>query len=220
MKPRAAQPGRRARSADLLHVPRRRRRHRRARPPDDLPSELRVRVRQGELISEFSRLALAGTDFDALLDAAARLAADGLGAPLAKVLQHTPGADDSLLVRAGVGWRPGVVGRARLGADLASPAGYALKTGAPVISNHLDTEDRFRTPALMVEHGARRAVNVVVRGQREPFGVLEVDSRDPGAVLAAATWCSWRRWPACWGSRWTARRTRRSARPCCATRTC
>src|SRR5918994_716052 len=83
-------------------------------------------------------------------------------------------------VRPGVGWRPGVVGRARLGADLGSPAGYALKTGAPVISNHLDAEDRFRTPELMVEHGARRAVNVVVRGQREPFGVLEVDSRDPG----------------------------------------
>jgi two-component sensor histidine kinase len=149
-------------------------------PPDDSPSELRVRVRQGELISEFSRLALSGADFDALLDAAARIASDGLGAPLAKVLQHTPGAEESLLVRAGVGWRPGVVGRARLGADLGSPAGYALKTGAPVISNHLDAEDRFRTPELMVEHGARRAVNVVVRGQREPFGVLEVDSRDPG----------------------------------------
>jgi two-component system, sensor histidine kinase PdtaS len=149
-------------------------------PPDDSPSELRVRVRQGELISEFSRLALSGADFDALLDAAARIASDGLGAPLAKVLQHTPGAEESLLVRAGVGWRPGVVGRARLSADLESPAGYALKTGAPVISNHLDSEDRFRTPALMVEHGARRAVNVVVRGQREPFGVLEVDSRDPG----------------------------------------
>ncbi len=118
-------------------------------------------------------------EFDALLGEAARIAAEGLGAPLAKVLQHTLG-DDTLLVRAGVGWRPGVVGQARLAADLGSPAGYALKTGAPVISNHLEGEDRFRTPALMVEHGARRAVNVVVRGQREPFGVLEVDSRDPG----------------------------------------
>jgi two-component sensor histidine kinase len=73
-----------------------------------------------------------------------------------------------------------VVGQARLGAGLESPAGYALKTGAPVISNHLSAEDRFRTPMFMVEHGVRRAVNVVVRGQREPFGVLEVDSRDPG----------------------------------------
>ncbi len=145
----------------------------------DSPAELVVRARQSELIGEFSRLALSGVGFDALLAAASRIAADGLGAPLAKVLQYTPG-EDTLLVRAGVGWNPGVVGHARLGADLGSPAGYALKTGASVISNHLAEERRFRTPALMVEHGARRAVNVVVRGQREPFGVLEADSRDPG----------------------------------------
>jgi hypothetical protein len=34
-----------------------------------------------------------------------------------------------------VGWGPNVVGQAHVGADLASPAGYALKTGQPVISN-------------------------------------------------------------------------------------
>lgn len=146
---------------------------------DDAPDELRVRVRQSELIGDFCRMALSDVSFDALLDAASRIAADGLDAPLAKVLQYRPG-EDTLLVRAGVGWRPGVVGKARLGADLASPAGYALKTGAPVVSNHLAAEQRFRTPRLMAEHGARRAVNVVIRGQREPFGVLEVDSRDPG----------------------------------------
>ena len=146
---------------------------------DASADELRLRLRQGELIGEFSRMALAGTGLDALLDAAVRIAAEGLDAPMAKVLRRTPG-EDSLLVLAGVGWRPGVVGRARLGTDLASPAGYALKTGAAVISNHLAEEERFRTPSLMVEHGVRRAVNVVVRGQREAFGVLEVDSRDPG----------------------------------------
>src|SRR5215212_3687453 len=103
-----------------------------ADPSDDSPRELRVRVRQGELISEFSRLALSGADLDALLGAAARLAAEGLDAPLAKVLQHKPD-EGALLVRAGVGWRPGVVGHARLGTGMASPAGYALHTGAPVI---------------------------------------------------------------------------------------
>ena len=95
---------------------------------DDSPGELLVRARQSELVGEFGRLALSGVDFDELLGAAARLAAEGLGAPLAKVLQYRPG-EDTLLVRAGVGWRPGVVGHARLGADLESPAGYALKTG-------------------------------------------------------------------------------------------
>lgn len=143
------------------------------------PDELRVRVRQSELIGEFSRLALSGIGFDALLDEASRLVSEGVGAPLVKILQYTAG-EDTMLVRAGIGWRLGVVGHARVGIDLASPAGYALKTGLPVISNHLANERRFRTPALMVEHGVHRAVNVLVRGQREPFGVLEADSRDPG----------------------------------------
>jgi hypothetical protein len=57
-----------------------------------------------------------------------------------------------------VGWEPDCIGRAVVGADLASPAGYALKTGRPVISNHLENETRFRTPELMASHGIRRAV--------------------------------------------------------------
>ena len=61
-----------------------------------------------------------------------------------------------------------------------SPAGYALHTGRPVISNFLSAEDRFDTPELLVEHGIRRAVNVILVGEETPFGVLEVDSEVPG----------------------------------------
>jgi len=42
------------------------------------------------------------------------------------------------LVCAGVGSEPGVVGKATLGADMASPGGYAPRTGKAVISNHLE----------------------------------------------------------------------------------
>ena len=59
----------------------------------------------------------------------------------------------------------------------ASPAGFALRTGKPVISNHLENEERFRTPELLVQHGIRRAMNVILQGDGKPFGVLEVDSR-------------------------------------------
>src|SRR4029078_9889108 len=80
----------------------------------------------------------------------------------------------------GVGWEKGVVGHATVGADLASPAGYALRTGKPVISNHLENEKRFRTPELLFEHGIRRAMNVILQGDGSPYGVLEVDSRSEG----------------------------------------
>jgi len=145
----------------------------------NVATELDERLRQQSAVAEFSRVALAAPSIAELLDEAARHAADGLGAPLSKVLEYLP-AEDVLLVRAGVGWRDGVVGAARLGTDTASPAGYALKTGRPVLSNHLAAESRFRTPALIAEHGVRRAINVVVSGEGKPFGVLEADSRDPG----------------------------------------
>ena len=49
-----------------------------------------------------------------------------------------------------------------------------------MISNHLENEQRFRTPELLVEHGIRRAMNVILQGDGSPFGVLEVDSRSEG----------------------------------------
>jgi two-component sensor histidine kinase len=106
-----------------------------------------------------------------------------MGAEFCKVLEHVP-AENRFLVRAGVGWDPGIVGIATIGADLASPAGFALRTGQPVISNHLENEERFRTPELLVQHGIRRAMNVILQGDGKPFGVLEVDSRSEEEFIA------------------------------------
>lgn len=151
-----------------------------ATPADDLTGRaLRLRIRQQELLAELGVLALQGTNFIGMLDHTARMTAEGLRAEYCKVLEYIP-AENRLLVRAGVGWGEGVVGHATVGADLASPAGYALRTGKPVISNHLENEQRFRTPELLVEHGIRRAMNVILQGDGSPFGVLEVDSRSEG----------------------------------------
>ncbi len=140
---------------------------------------LQLRIRQQELLAELGVLALQGASFTEMLNHTARVTAEGLGAEYCKVMEYVP-AESRLLVRAGVGWGEGVVGHASVGADLASPAGYALRTGKPVISNHLENEQRFRTPELLVEHGIRRAMNVILQGDGSPFGVLEVDSRSEG----------------------------------------
>ena len=100
-------------------------------------------------------------------------------AEFCKVLEYIP-AENRFLVRAGVGWHEGIVGVATIGADLESPSGFALRTGKPVISNHLENEQRFRTPELLLEHGIRRAMNVILQGDGSPYGVLEVDSRSEG----------------------------------------
>jgi two-component sensor histidine kinase len=140
---------------------------------------LRLRVRQQELLADYGVLALKGTPFPQLLHEAASVVANGLKAEFAKVLKYIP-EEKRFLVCAGVGWEPGVVGTATIGADTASPAGYALQTGKAVISNHLDIEERFRTPELLLQYGIRRAMNVILEGDGSPFGVLEVDSRSEG----------------------------------------
>lgn len=149
--------------------------------------ELIDRLRQQELVAQFGLLALTAPTLDAVLAEACRVAADGLGSTFSKVLQFLP-ATNELLVVAGIGWRPGVVGHASLGAGLSSPAGYALQTGQPVVSNDLLTEQRFEVPALLHEHGIRSAINVAV-GVAAPssYGVLEVDSTGRADFVAADT---------------------------------
>jgi two-component sensor histidine kinase len=153
-------------------------------PGDSEPNELtaaalRQRIRQQELLAELGVLALQRTSFTSMLDHTARVTAEGLAAEYCKVMEYIP-AENRLLVRAGVGWDEGVVGVTTVGAELASPAGYALRTGKPVISNHLENEQRFSTPDLLIRYGIRRAMNVILQGDGSPFGVLEVDSRSEG----------------------------------------
>jgi two-component sensor histidine kinase len=148
--------------------------------PDLTLRALSQRIRQQEILAELGVSALQGAAFDELLAGTARLTAEGLRVEFCKVLEHIP-SENRFLVRAGVGWGPGVVGVASVGADLASPAGFALRTGKPVISNHLQNEERFRTPEILQKHKINRAMNVILQGDGRPFGVLEVDSRSEDA---------------------------------------
>jgi two-component sensor histidine kinase len=140
---------------------------------------LQSRIRQQETLADLGVTALQGTPFEHLLNETVRLSVKGLNAEFGKVLEYLP-SEDRFVMRAGIGWDKGLVGRAIVGADLESPAGFALRTGKPVISNHLESEQRFRTPDLLAAHGVRRAMNVILQGDGAPYGVLEVDSKSSG----------------------------------------
>lgn len=150
--------------------------------PSAASSGFERRPRQHALLAEIGRRALSGGELDGLFTEAARLCALGLNVRYCKILEYLP-ETNQLLVRAGVGWQAGVVGQAVIGAELDSPAGYALHTGKPVISNHLADEGRFRSPDLLVEHVVECAINVILCGDGKPFGVLEADSEEPGVFL-------------------------------------
>src|SRR5262249_33149356 len=106
---------------------------------------LELRVRQQEILAELGVLALRGVAFPELSQHATLLVAEGMCAEFCKVMEYLP-PENRFIVRSGIGWAEGVVGSATVGADLESPAGFALRTGKPVISNHLGEESRFRTP--------------------------------------------------------------------------
>lgn len=147
-----------------------------------LRDELPYRLRQQSLLGEFGRIAMQTRDYRQILQRATELCSQGLQARFAKVLEYLPD-EKRLMVRAGVGWAPSTIDNVSLAADIGSPAGFAYQTGQTVISNHLEVETRFRTPQLLADHGVRRAINVLIEKGGDGnsfFGVLEVDSADPG----------------------------------------
>ena len=141
-----------------------------------VPDEADKLRKQVSTLAEFGKGALRVDDVGALLQEATRLVSDAIDVDLVKVLELLPDGE-TMLVRAGVNWDPGVVGHATIPANEGSAAGYALKTGEPVITENVATEDRFQIPTLLTQHGVKSTVNVLVRGEDEPYGILEVDSR-------------------------------------------
>jgi PAS domain S-box-containing protein len=133
--------------------------------------ELQARTRQQGVLSLLWNLALARTDVASLFDEAVVLAAQTLQVEYAKVLELLPDGK-SLLLRAGVGWKEGLVGHATVGAGDVSQAGYTLGVREPVIVEDLRTETRFSGPPLLHEHGVVSGMSVVIYGKYRPYGVL------------------------------------------------
>ena len=137
-------------------------------------------LRQQTILAKFGELALRSTDLDEILTEACRVVGEGLGTDLAKVMElQDDGA--SLHVRAGVGWKPGVVGCVTLRAGAGTSEGYALRTGEPMISPDIEAETRFVYPRFLTDNGVRAVANVVIIGGqgKPPFGILQIDSRTP-----------------------------------------
>jgi two-component sensor histidine kinase len=97
-----------------------------------------------------------------------------------KVMRYRPDRGDVLII-AGVGWKPGVVGSETLAIDRASPPGRTLQTAAPVIIEDLPNDPEFRLSPLLRDHGIVSVLNVPVMIDGRTWGVLEVDAEQPRA---------------------------------------
>ncbi|MBB5692935.1 PAS domain S-box protein [Muricoccus pecuniae] len=136
-------------------------------------------LRRQEVLADFGDLALRSNDLDEVLNEACRQVGEALGTGRAKILEIERGGE-CLLVRAGIGWDPGIVGRMRLPMEERSSETFAIRAGEPVISQDIGKETRFEVPGFMKEEGVVALVNVPVflPGGRA-FGLLQVDSTEP-----------------------------------------
>lgn len=138
---------------------------------------LQQRAAQQAAVAALSKTALAETSLDSLMDEVAHLVAHTLQTEFAKVLELAPDGR-GLLLRAGVGWRPGLVGHAVVGAGRDSQAGFTLLTDSPVIVADLRTETRFTAPSLLRDHGVVSGMSCVIRTSNgTAYGVLETHTR-------------------------------------------
>jgi two-component sensor histidine kinase/putative methionine-R-sulfoxide reductase with GAF domain len=136
-------------------------------------------LRQQAALAAFGSFAFQETDLNKILAEAARICAESLGVAHCKVCRYRV-AENDLLIEAGFGWKPGVVGRVVSPADESSPQGRAFVTGQPVIVHHLQEANDYQPPDFYADHQIVSTVDVVIKAHTGVvFGVLEVDSTEP-----------------------------------------
>ena len=138
-----------------------------------LARKLARRERQQKALARFGQRALTEKNLQALMDIAVHTVRQTFDAEFVKLFELLPDGR-SLLLRAGTGWRPGLVGQLVIDKESDSQAAYALLSNKPVVVRNLEEDPRFRAPALLVEHGIVSGLSTIIRGDKGPIGVLGV----------------------------------------------
>src|SRR3954451_9635370 len=107
-----------------------------------LETSLRRSLQRQAAIARFGTRALVAIDLDALLQQAVEEVALAVSAEYVKVLEYCP-VSKVLLIRAGVGWKEGVVGHKTLAVHMRSPAGPSFLTNEPARNSDPQETEEF-----------------------------------------------------------------------------
>src|SRR5580693_4161149 len=108
----------------------------------NLESELRSRAKQQEALAQLGERALVERDLERLLNDAVSTVAVTLSVDFVKVLELLPGGGE-LLLRAGFGWKNGLVGKILTTAEHNTFARFTLNFSIPVVTADYTAENRF-----------------------------------------------------------------------------
>jgi PAS domain S-box-containing protein len=139
-----------------------------------IEAQLATHARQQAVIAALGQEALREEDLQRFMDSVIRAVADTLAVDFCKLSELLP-EHKQLLLRAGWGWRPGLVGMVRFGTEIESQSGYTLLTSEPVIVTNLQNETRFTASDILTEHHVVSGISCIIGDPHDhPFGVLSV----------------------------------------------
>lgn len=142
-------------------------------PADSASESTSPDARWAPALARIRSLVAAPVPESAFLDGVIRMVVDVLGVPHGKILALESSAP-WLTVKAGVGWKPGTVGHARVSLGSRSQAGLTLRMGSAVVCPDLARTRRFAGATLLRKHGVVSTASAVIGASERPYGVMSV----------------------------------------------
>ncbi|MBL3557688.1 MULTISPECIES: EAL domain-containing protein [Marinobacter] len=139
---------------------------------------LHDRAQQQLLVAALGRFALSAASLDDVYAEAASTITKGLNVEFSNVLLLN-GLQNPLVLKAGIGWGPGWVGRQVDDPMEQTQTHRVLASREPVIIHDFGNDSRFTPSELLSSHGVVSGVEVLVGGTERPVGVLGAYASTP-----------------------------------------
>lgn len=133
--------------------------------------KLESQERRQAALADLGLRALSGVDMDTLMRETVSLVAQILNVEYCELLELLP-EQPNMLLREGIGWKEGVIGKTIAMTGDGSQAGYTLLKSQPVIVESLPEESRFIPPAFLLEHNIVSGMTVIIYSKDQPYGIL------------------------------------------------
>ncbi len=138
-------------------------------------TELKRRAAQQSAVARLGEHALEGASISDVMQEAIAAAVELLDVEIAGVLELIAAAG-VFEFRASHGLPEQTTTQAQLPAGKRSQAGFTIISGAPVVVEDWEQEQRFSRSEVLTGLGSRSGLTVMIEGRRGPFGVLGLHS--------------------------------------------